>query len=387
MKMTCRCVECEREYGMEERAWRCACGGPFRIEGPAPLFRTDEWRTREASMWRYHEALPFMDEADWRAVSLGEGGTPLLRLHPANEKVLLKLEYLQPTSSFKDRGAAVLIAAAKKLGVEEVIADSSGHAGTSIAAYAARAGIACDVYVPASTSPSKLKQMAAHGATIHAIEGTREEAAAAAIDRVEREGAFYASHVYNPLFYEGMKTYAYEIFEGLGGKAPDVLVMPVGNGTLLLGAYQGFKELLHAGLIERVPRFLAIQAEGCAPLAESFRAKREDVRPVKRQSTQAEGIAIADPARGKQILAAVRATYGQIITAPEESIERARRDLAERGFYVDPTSACTYAGFREYAAHYLGENADHEPFFSGNPFTGACDETVVIPLCGSGLRG
>jgi threonine synthase len=293
-----------------------------------------------------------------------------------------------PTLSFKDRGAAVLIAKAKELGVPRVIADSSGNAGTAIAAYAARAGIACDVYVPASASAKKLKQIAAHGGSVHAIPGSREDTAAAAVAAVEQEGIFYASHVYNPFFFQGTKTYAFEIWERLGGSIPAVLVLPVGNGTLVLGAYYGFQDLLRAGLIKQMPRILAVQAEGCAPLAQAFQQGQDVASPVINAGTEAEGIAIAAPARSRQILATVRDTQGAIITVSDAAITSASAALAQRGFYVEPTAAAPYAGFLAYRDAILNNSlpANQPPLFSVDPHNKTPTEQVVIPLCGAGLK-
>jgi threonine synthase len=249
-----------------------------------------------------------------------------------------------------------------------MIADSSGNAGTSIAAYANRAGIACDIYVPENTSSKKIKQIRMHGARVHVITGSRENTAQAAIEAVQQQESFYASHVYNPFFYQGTKTYAYEIWEQLG--EPDVLIVPVGNGTLLLGAYYGFKELLTLGLIQKMPKIVAIQAERCAPIAAAFLARLEKAVPVVNNGTAAEGIAIADPPRSRQILAAIRDTDGVVVTVPETMIDEARTALARYGFYVEPTTAANYAGYMEYANH----------------FGSASKEKVVIPLCGAGLK-
>ncbi|EGQ21682.1 threonine synthase [Sporosarcina newyorkensis 2681] len=155
------------------------------------------------------------DLAGWSSVTLGEGQTPLLVLDEAESSTFVKKEFMMPTLSFKDRGAAVLVTLAKQLGVKKMIADSSGNAGTAIAAYGARAGIECDVYVSADTSPKKLAQIKAHGAKVKAIKRIREDVAVAAQLAVEEEQVFYARHVYNPYFYEGTKTYAFEIFKQL----------------------------------------------------------------------------------------------------------------------------------------------------------------------------
>jgi threonine synthase len=389
MSVHLRCSACGRAYDPASLVWRCVCGGLFDLSPFEARFPLDRLQACQPTLWRYLEALPFeLESTSWQAVTLGEGFTPLVRLAPDTPHILLKVDYMMPTLSFKDRGAAVLVTFAHEMGVERMIADSSGNAGTSIAAYAARAGIACDVYVPSSASAKKLRQITAHGAVVHAIPGSRENTAAAAIDAVEREHVFYASHVYQPIFFQGTKTYALEIWEQLGRHAPDVLVLPVGNGTLALGAYYGFKDLLRAGLIERLPRFLAVQAEGCAPLARAF-ARGEDVAaPVINTGTEAEGIAIAAPARSSQILAAIRETRGLIITISDDAIASARDDLARRGFYVEPTAAAPYAGLVEYVARYLGELAqpEHQPLFSSNPLIEPSSERVIVPLCGAGLK-
>ncbi len=359
-------AETGRTYDPRDFPWRGDGGELLDLAPRAVAFPPlDVLRARPATLWRYAEALPVRGDE----LSLGEGFTPLLPLDAANRPgVLAKVEYASPTLSFKDRGAAVLVAAAHALGARHLVADSSGNAGTAIAAYAARARIACEVFVPAATSPKKLKQIAAHGATVRAIPGSREDTAAAAMTAADRPGVFYASHVYNPLFFQGTKTYAYELWEQLGGRAPDTLVLPVGNGTLVLGAFFGFRELLGLGLIARLPRFVCVQAEHCAPLARAWADGRETPEPVENTGTEAEGIAIAAPARGRQILAAVRATGGTIVTVPEDSIAPARASLAARGFYVEPTSAV------------------NEAVFTVHPELFPAGETTVLPLCGAGLK-
>lgn len=382
------CSECGQEYEPGSFIWRCAvCGGLLDLADFPVCFPLNEIGKRAATLWRYREALPF-DEAyeGWQGVTMGEGLTPLVPLSRDRANVALKIEYLMPTLSFKDRGAAVLIAKAQELGVRSVVADSSGNAGTAVAAYAARAGMTCDIYVPGSTSPKKIKQIAAHGASVHAIEGTREDTAQAALEAVEQGTSYYASHIYNPFFYQGTKTYAFEIWEQLGGRAPDVLVLPVGNGTLVLGPYYGFKELLRAGMIEKMPRFLAVQAEGCAPLAQAFERGGDVAVPVVNTGTEAEGIAIAAPARSRQILAAIRDTRGGIITVPDTAIEDARLALAAQGFYVEPTAAVAYAGFQ--ACLDLANTNSHEDEKLTSLVQEVVDRSkqIVIPLCGAGLK-
>ncbi|SEC45022.1 threonine synthase [Paenibacillus sp. GP183] len=363
------CTQCQKLFVPNTSLWRCECGGLLDLEQTEISLDLELIRQRPNYIWRYREALPFSKQYEgWSGVTMGEGGTPIVPLSSQQSNILLKMDYMMPTLSFKDRGAAVLVAKAVELGVRRMIADSSGNAGTSIAAYANRAGIDCDIYVPENTSSKKIKQIRMHGANVHVIPGSRENTAQAAIDAVQQNEAFYASHVYNPFFYQGTKTYAYEIWEQLG--EPDVLIVPVGNGTLLLGAYYGFKDLLRLGLIRKLPKLVAIQAERCAPIAAAFQAQLETAVPVVNSGTAAEGIAIADPPRSRQILAAIRETGGVVVTVPETMIGEAREALARYGFYVEPTTAANYAGYLEYAKHFgpVGE------------------EKIVIPLCGAGLK-
>lgn len=373
------CHDCGKKHHPRSLLWRCPCGGLLDVDQFTISFPFDEIKKRPATMWRYREALPFVsDSTVWEALTLGEGYTPIVPLDSKYPNILLKVEYMMPTLSFKDRGAAVLVAKAKALGVTKVIADSSGNAGTSLSAYASRAGMKCDIYVPESTSPKKVQQISAHGATVHRIPGNREATAHAVIEAIESNQGFYASHVYNPFFYQGTKTYAFEIFEQLNGEMPDVLVFPVGNGSLLLGAYYGFQELLRGGMIAKIPRFIAVQAEGCAPIAQAFRTGKKTAEPVVNTGTAAEGIAIAAPARHRQILDAIYATGGFVITAPKEKMEPARRELASKGFYVEPTTAATYAGFLEYLAQ-AHNSTGNLPGFEP-------DAKVIIPLCGAGIK-
>lgn len=362
------CATCNQKFSLKSNQWKCTCGGLLHLEyAKKPVDFKTTALSRNHSLWKYINALPFEMEDCWQQVTLGEGDTPLISVAT---NLYAKADYYMPTLSFKDRGAVTLISMAKKLGVTRVVADSSGNAGTAIAAYSARAGIACDVFVPASTSDKKIKQIEAHGATIHKIPGTREDTAQAAIDMVESTKLFYASHIYNPLFWEGTKTYFYEVFEQFNGVMPDAFVIPVGNGTLLLGAYLAFKDLLAWGLIDRLPKILAVQAANCSPIQKAFQQNKLAVEAVENTGTLAEGIAIAAPARGAEILAAVRETGGDIIGVTEESILEARHKMAAQGIYVEITSAANYAGYLDFVKKY--------PELK--------EQVVVFPLCGAGIK-
>ncbi|MBS4539517.1 threonine synthase [Clostridium sp. D2Q-11] len=363
------CSDCHKEYNLSNEIYKCQCGGLFDLKKTQYIFSRDLILSNEWSMFRYLDVLPFSHNTNlWKMVSMGEGLTAIVPLYPHNNDILVKLDYMMPTSSFKDRGAAVLISKAKELGVTKVIQDSSGNAGNSIAAYASRAGIKCDIYVPENTSSKKIKQISSHGANVHIIKGSREDTAKAALNAIANGEGFYASHVYNPLFYQGTKTYAYEIWEQLNGDIPENIIVPVGNGTLLLGCYYGFRELLYSKLIKKLPKIIAVQTEGCAPIYNAFNTNNNTVSSVVNTGTIAEGIAIANPMRGSQIIKAIKETKGTIILAPEDKIIEAKNKLSKIGFYVEPTTAATYAAFLEYNKN--------------NKIKGK----VIIPLCGSGLK-
>jgi threonine synthase len=310
-----------------EPAWRCRCGGLFDLQGPPadPLAAGCDW-----SLWRYRSVLPFAgDDAIWKRVTLGEGLTPLV---PARAGLWYKLDYVTATGSFKDRGAAVMLAVAAGLGAAHVVVDSSGNAGRAVAAYAARAGIGAEVYVPAGTPAAKVTAIARFGAGVVVVDGDRAAAADAARHAVEANQAWYASHVYRPEFVHGVKTLAFELYEQLGGP-PATVVVPAGNGTLVSGLWLGFRELAAFGHIARFPEIVAVQAERCAPLAGS----------ISCGPTAASGIAIARPPRQGEVRAAVLASCGRVVTVAEEALEQARSELAERGLAVEPTAAAAWA--------------------------------------------
>lgn len=256
-----------------------------------------------------------------------------------------------------------------ELGVGRIVQDSSGNAGNAVAAYCARAGVACEIYVPEGTSPRKMAMIKAHGAALVVVPGSRDDTARACREAVRRDGAYYASHVFNPLFYEGTKTYLYEVYEQLG-RLPDVLFIPVGNGTLFLGVSLALKELLAAGLIKAFPRVVAVQSERCAPLAEAAASGAEAAAPALALPTLAEGIAIGEPARARRILREARELGAEFALAPEADILAAREALAAKGLYVEHTTAASYAAYLAWR-----KKAESEG-----------DSEALIPLCGAGLK-
>jgi threonine synthase len=314
-------------------------------------------------LWRYRHTLPLPAEAE--AVSLGEGGTALLPATVDGRQVHFKLEFTQPSGSFKDRGMAVLFTALKAAGVSEAVEDSSGNAGASFAAYAARAGIRARVFVPAAASGPKRAQITAYGAEVVAVDGPRTAAAEAALKAV-KAGAVYGSHIYNPIGLAGNATAAYELWEALG-EAPGCVVLPLGHGTLLLGLQRGFEALRAAGLIERLPRLIGVQALACAPLWAVQRYGRDGLAWVTEGETVAEGVRVVRPVRGDSVLAAVQASGGTLLAVEEAAILEGHNALARLGLYVEVTSAVVWPALQQVLAE---------------PPPGA----IVVALTGSGLK-
>jgi len=286
--------------------------------------------------------------------SLGEGDTPVVELPAVGGRLGLKrlhgkLEFMSPTGSFKDRGVAVMMAVALELGVAEVVEDSSGNAGASVSAYAARAGIKAHVFAPATAPEAKVGQIRVYGAEVHSVEGSRDDTTDAAVAFYKTHGLVYASHAWSPYFLEGTKTFAYEVAAYFKGRAPDHIVFPVGNGGLYLGAWKGFRELRQAGHISVVPRLHAVQTRGVMPLVAAFNG--EDWSKTEVRKTVAGGIAVAAPARKWQVLDALRDTAGVAVAVDDPEIVQMQRLLAEgEGVFAEPTSAAAFAGLERLVA-------------------------------------
>ncbi|WP_121741451.1 pyridoxal-phosphate dependent enzyme [Natronorubrum halophilum] len=376
------CPICETVYeaGPNE-PWRCTCGRALEFtdrphpEGdPLPLHSLDT----SDGLWTFFEFLPIE-----KHVTFHEGFTPLVDAPEWDAQ--FKLEYVFPTGSFKDRGATTTLSRAVELGVEKVIEDSSGNAGAAIATYAARAGLEADIYVPADVKQSKLMAIQRADARPVRIEGDRQDVTDACIDAVEGgarrtserrsvgspqqtgEG-WYASHAWNPAFYAGTMTFAFEIAAQQGWTVPDAVVLPVGHGTLFLGAYRGFSLLNEADIVDGMPRLLGAQAAGYAPIVEERGGTTTD--EDGNGTDMADGIKITEPARKSEILTAIEETGGDAIAVGSDSIESALDRLHRGGFYVEPTCAVAPAALEDYReADILADDA-----------------TVVVPLTGSGLK-
>lgn len=347
-------------YPIEIPRW-CADNGAPLLLTDLPGIRRRQIDRSARSIWRYAASLP-LPVAD--PITLGEGCTPLLQRKLYGSTVHMKCEWFMPTASFKDRGASVMLSLLRQQGIRAVLEDSSGNGGAAIAAYAAAGGMAATIMAPQSTSAAKTVQMRAHGAAVELIPGTRQDTSIAAEARASE--IFYASHNWHPFFLHGTKTLAYELWEDLGFRAPDNVIIPCGAGSNVLGCLIGFSELLRAGEISRLPRLFAAQPENCGPIARAVLR----LPAIPALPTIAEGTAIAAPIRLPEIAAALATTGGTAVLLTEDEIGAAMLGLARQGLYVEPTCAQAAAAFCR-----LRDTGTIGP-----------DETTVVVLTGTGIK-
>ncbi|MEM4657565.1 MAG: pyridoxal-phosphate dependent enzyme [Candidatus Methanosuratincola sp.] len=307
-----------------------------------------------SGMWRYSPWLPFSSHP----VTLGEGGTPLIKSEDSGVEVLLKLEFVSPTGSFKDRGASISISRAVALGAKTVVEDSTGNAGVAASAYAARAGIRSRIYIPADAPNSKKDLMRACGAELVECRD-RAEASERAVSEL-RSGDLYIGHAWDPFYIMGMETAAFEIYEQYG--VPDSILVPVASGTLLLGLYRGFRGLFECGISDRIPRIFGVQGEECAPIYEEVHG------PVSRTygSSLADGLRIAHPPRKREIIDAISSSGGDVCVVSDPDIADGLRCLLGMGIMAEPTSATVFAALSKHRLS-LGSS-------------------VLIPVTGSGMK-
>jgi threonine synthase len=353
------CPACGSEYADR---WRCECGAPLDYDQPLPdaADPADADLDLTRGLWAFSEFLPVDPH-----VTLGEGPTPLVDA-PAWDAAF-KLDWTLPSGSFKDRGATAVLSRAAELGVDRVVEDSSGNAGAAIATYAARAGIDCTVFVPASVKPGKVQAIERAGAEVERVAGSREAVTDACVDAVESGAGWYASHAWNPYFFAGTATLAYEIAWQRGWSVPDAVVLPLGHGTMFLGAYRGFRALRDAGWTDGVPRLLGAQAAGYAPVVAALHGEAA----AAGENAAADGIRIRDPVRFEELLDAVATTGGDAIAVDGAAVERELDALHRAGFYVESTCAVAPAALRTYRERGVLD----------------ADADVVVGLSGSGLKG
>ena len=363
--MHLECYVCSAHYALDDDRWKCSCGGALDVRG-TPMFTQASLANRPPNFWRYREALGL--PTDMAAVSLGEVMTPLLPITFREYKFTLKLEQYLPSGSYKDRGVAVCVTQMAAQEVNAVHEDSSGNAGASTAAYAARGGMRAEIYVPASASTSKINQIRMYGAKCRLVPGPRQQSTIEA--QKPNEKSRYIGHSWSPFFACGVKSVAYEIAEQTNWDPPDWVVTPAGGGGLVLGMVDGFGDLLEAGYIKKIPKILAVQSALCAPIYDAWSNGATSVTRVSPQPTVAEGLALSDPSRGDQVLEAIRRNNGRMAKVTEQELMSVWSEMAGLGVFVEPTSAV--AGAAAWQAKRDGTIGE--------------DESVLVIITGHGLK-
>lgn len=353
------CSNCERPA--QALDWRCATCESALDFAHLPPFSPRAIRAEDNTLWRYHASLPVE-----KRITLGEGMTPLTPINTPEGRLWLKQEYLNPTGSYKDRGTTTLMNHMASQGVAQVVEDSSGNAGASVAAYSSALGIRSRIYVPANGSPAKKALIRALGGELMEIEG--EQYAKTHACEQAAQTTPYASHAWSPYFVLGQMTVAWEVWEQLGRRAPRAIVTPLGHGGLFLGFTRGFRALLDAGLIDAMPRLYGVQASLADPIVQGWEQGATVPPRVTTAPTVADGIIVDVPVRGREVLTAIRESGGGAFRVDEHTILPARDALAHKGFIVEPTSAVVWSALPQIRDH-LGTGDD-----------------IVLALTGNGLK-
>lgn len=344
-----RCVSCGEEYGDDEVIYTCEkCGSVLELVNEINVSK-DTFDGRKDNLWKFKECIP-VDES--KIVSLDEGGTPFCKCDKLGEELgvnlYVKVEGSNPTGSFKDRGMTVGMTKAMELGVSTVGCASTGNTSASLSTYAARAGLRCIVFLPSGkVALGKLAQAMFHGAEVMSINGNFDEALEA-MTALALEKHLYLLNSINPYRLEGQKTIGYEIVRDLAWKAPDRIILPVGNAGNISAIWKGVKEFHDAGFIKDLPMMTGIQAEGACPVTNAFKKGDKCVVPVENPETIATAIRIGAPVSDIKALNAIYDSNGYSETVTDGEILDAQRLLARtEGIGVEPASAASIAGLKK----------------------------------------
>ncbi|MEI9478072.1 MAG: threonine synthase [Deltaproteobacteria bacterium] len=344
------CSKCRKSYDQDEVNQLCSCGAPLlvrydlkRLKG---ALRKSDLLNRHSSLWRYRELLPVRREEN--VITLGEGMTPLIPLKKIGSRLgmmslFMKDEGTLPTGTFKARGAAVGVSKARELGVKALAMPTNGNAGGAWALYSARAGIKCYIVMPEDAPAIPRNECAMSGAELYLVRGLISDAGKIIGRAVKRYGWYDASTLKEPYRIEGKKTMGFEITEQFQWEVPDVILYPTGGGVGIIGIYKGLLELQEIGWIrEKMPRLVAVQADGCAPIVKAWKEKKAESEFWKNSSTVAFGINVPKALGDFLVLEAIYKTNGCAVTVGDDELLQAQVNLAtEEGAYVCPEGAAT----------------------------------------------
>ncbi len=373
-----RCLSCGSEVAGSGMQYLCdACGCNFDIIYDYPaiakvLTRRSLAEDRDYSIWRYWDLLPLADRS--HVMPLQIGWTPLYRASRLEKKLGLQALYLKddgrnPSASFKDRASAVTICKARELGFPVIAGASTGNAASSTACLCASLGISPTIFVPAAAPEAKIAQLLVFGATVYAVEGSYDEAFDLCSEVCAEYGWFNRNTGYNPYTREGKKTVSFEICEQLEWEVPDTVLVPVGDGNIFSGVWKGFKDLKAVGLIDRLPRLIAVQSEKSSAVVDAAQGDGV-IRPVQ-ATTIADSISVDLPRDGEAAVLAIRESHGAGVLVSDEEILKSILTIARgAGVFAEPAGATAYAGLEKMRAE--GTIGD--------------DETVVCLVTGNGLK-
>ncbi|MFP4185150.1 MAG: threonine synthase [Thermoplasmata archaeon] len=350
------CAECGKKFSPHEVQTICEdCDAPlfarYDLDKIGSTLEKSDLRKRYPSMWRYREFLPVED--DENIISLGEGFTPVNQLNNLGEKIgfdnlCMKDEGIQPTGTFKSRGLAMGVSKAKELGVDKIAMPSAGNAAGALSAYGARAGMDIYVVMPERAPEACVIESYMLGADVYLVEGLLPEAGEIVAEGKEKFGWFSISTTKEPYRVEGKKTMGLELAEQFSWKLPDAILYPTGGGTGLIGMWKAFNELKEIDWIEKMPKMIPVQAEGCAPIVEAVRQGKEVSSKWENPSTIADGIQVPKAYADRSILKAVEESGGTAVSVSDEAILQFSKELgAKEGIFACPEGAATVAGAKK----------------------------------------
>lgn len=350
------CPKCGKQYSINKINHLCECGSPllvaYDLEKAKKEINHDSFAKGPTNLWRYKRLLPVQDDAN--IVTLGEGLTPLLKLNRAGEKsdidnLYIKDEGIIPTGTFKARGAAVGVSKAKELGVDTIAMPTNGNAGAAWSIYSAKAGIKSVIIMPEDAPSITRNECAAAGADLYLVKGLISDCGKIVAASVKKHGWYDASTLKEPYRIEGKKTMGLEIAEQFGWELPDVILYPTGGGVGIIGIYKALKELQELGLVSgKLPRLVAVQAEGCAPIVRAFEGHKSESEFFKNSQTIAFGINVPKALGDFLVLDAIYKTGGTAKAVSDADILAALKELAsEEGNFVCPEGAAIYAAAKQ----------------------------------------
>ncbi len=326
------CKECGLEYQLDETLNRCRiCHGSldivFDYDEIKKLILKESFLRQPISHWKYWMFYPTQDIT--KRITLGEGGTQLLQSNKFDfEDLWLKIETTNPTGSFKDRGSTIEITRAKELNVASVCCASTGNMGASVAAYCAKAGISCKIFLPTNVSKVKIKQIKVYGATISRVKGSYTQALKSC-EEYSKENKIYLVGDY-PYRGEGEKSVGFEIADQLNWSVPDYIIIPMGNGTLIYAIWDAFVDMKKVGLIDYLPKMVGVQASGCSPIVDAWKKDLKGVKPLNKSKTLASAIDCPSPLDGVKALEAIRKSHGFAETVTDKELTETREELARK---------------------------------------------------------